>query len=136
MRWISGFIISLLLLFAGGYSHAGSSPCNDGAQNALALAAKHHAGKKTVQATAPSTEVRKRYITRPKYKMTITSDDDDEDDQVEAKKIAQAVTLPAATIYSSFSAHDAHSKAKARHLMMPVRIASQPIYLLHRSIRV
>ncbi len=135
MRWISGFIISLLLLFAGRYSHAGLSPRNDGA-HALALAAKHHAGKKAVQATAPSTDVRKRYITRPKYKMAIASDDDDEDDQVEAKKIAQAVTIPSATSYSSFSAHDAHSKAKARHLLMPVRIASQPIYLLHRSIRV
>lgn len=137
MRWISGFIISLLLLFAGGYSPSHASlPPHKAIDNVAALAAKHAVTKSQLKHTGPTVDFHKRYVSRPKYKMAIPSDDDEDDDQVETKKINQAVTVPVTISYSSFSAHDAHTKTKARHLQAPEHLVSEPIYLLHRSIRV
>lgn len=135
MRWISGFIISLLLLFAGGYSPSSASMPHNSLVNVVELAAKHTVTKSQLKNSGPVADFHKRYVSRPKYKMAISSDDDDEDDQVEAKKSAQAVSLSTPIFYSSYSAHDAYCKTVTSE-EHTAHCISAPIYLRYRSIRV
>ena len=135
MRWISGFVISLLLLLAGGYNHTPAQATHS-ANTAIAFVVKHTAAKMQLQQKALSSDFRKRYVTRPKYKMTISPDDADDDDQVETKKWTQALSFYAPVFYTYFSVHDVHSKARARQSEQPGYYLATPIYLRYRSIRV
>ena len=136
MRWISAFIVSLLLLVAGAFSYNSVPRGKDALHHVLALAEKHSiiSGQKATNGNWFN--FRNRYTTRHKYKMTISSDDDDDEDQVETKKAAQALSFHAPVVYISFSVYDVHGKTIARQSEQPEYCLTTPIYLRYRSIRV